>query len=300
MVPKKKPDDPTQEQSAPDTESDQFDGQTEPHRPQSGVAPKCPASTEIGEQPLALSDADKLTMLVNAAVSLCHDIKTPVTYTQGSLDMHKRKLGETALSEQKPHLEVMDEGLRTINALIQQFSEEIDRIHPSKKYIPEKELEITEIEINNVLEVTIQYMENICHIEAADTVFETDITPDVTIMGHIGDIKRILNNFFQNAFDAMAEAPERENRLIVRLFTDEHYAYISICDNGVGLKTDDPQEPFNMAYTTKAEGDGVGLSHSFKRAKRMKGQITLEKNIGKPGTTVTLQLPLAKQKTSST
>ena len=67
---------------------------------------------------------------------------------------------------------------------------------------------------------------------------------------------------------------------------------IAIRDRGVGIPPQDREKVFNLYYTTKENGNGIGLATVFKIVQLHNGEIAFDSELGK-GTTFTLKLPLA-------
>ncbi|MBV9272611.1 MAG: hypothetical protein JO333_01860, partial [Verrucomicrobia bacterium] len=73
-------------------------------------------------------------------------------------------------------------------------------------------------------------------------------------------LQQVLINIIVNAFDAMAETPVADRRVIIRT---EHEppgsAKVNVRDFGTGLPVENPQRIFQHFFSTKHHGLGVGL-----------------------------------------
>ncbi len=100
-------------------------------------------------------------------------------------------------------------------------------------------------------------------------------------------LRHAVHNLVKNAVEACLETPNPEIK--VNWFTAAGKIHIEIIDNGMGVLS--PDNLFVPFYSTKAEGDGVGLVLSRQIVEAHKGTLTLEN--GKPsGAIATLKLPL--------
>jgi PAS domain S-box-containing protein len=100
-------------------------------------------------------------------------------------------------------------------------------------------------------------------------------------------IQQVLMNLLQNAMDAVETGGEI--RLTLREL-DEYTIEIKVADNGPGIPEEIRNKIFNLYYTTKPQGTGIGLSMVQRIIDEHGGVITLESEPGS-GTTFTIRLP---------
>jgi signal transduction histidine kinase len=65
-----------------------------------------------------------------------------------------------------------------------------------------------------------------------------------------------------------------------------------VADTGVGIKPEHLQRIFDLYFTTKADGSGIGLSMVYRTVQMHDGEIEVQSTPGK-GTTFTILLPRA-------
>jgi predicted ATPase/GAF domain-containing protein len=106
-------------------------------------------------------------------------------------------------------------------------------------------------------------------------------------------VLQILINLLTNARNAMSEVPEGQRRLCVRLDAEGSTARIQVVDSGKGIAAEHRERLFSQGFTTRAEGQGLGLYSSALAAKSLGGRLTLESEGPGKGATATLELPLA-------
>jgi signal transduction histidine kinase len=100
-------------------------------------------------------------------------------------------------------------------------------------------------------------------------------------------IKQVLINILNNAADAVGE----NGKIIIDVKpTDEGEVDIRIADNGQGMPQEVLDNIFNLYYTTKAKGTGIGLSIVQRIIYEHHGYITVESEKGK-GTVFNIRLP---------
>ena len=79
----------------------------------------------------------------------------------------------------------------------------------------------------------------------------------------------------------------------IRIVTSTHQdneIRISISDQGPGIHPEIREKIFQLYYTTKHHGSGLGLSLAYRFVQLHEGVIDVQSEMGK-GTTFTIQLP---------
>ena len=71
-----------------------------------------------------------------------------------------------------------------------------------------------------------------------------------------------------------------------------HRVAIAFADTGVGISPEDLQRIFNLYFTTKASGSGIGLSMVYRTVQMHDGEIEVQSTLG-AGTTFRVLLPEA-------
>jgi signal transduction histidine kinase len=108
---------------------------------------------------------------------------------------------------------------------------------------------------------------------------------------------QILVNLISNAKNAMTALPDRQHRLTVRTgYAQDRldFVRIQVGDTGVGIKPDDFKRLFTQGFTTRPEGQGLGLHSSFLAAKQLGGILSAASKGEGQGATFTLDLPLVR------
>lgn len=100
-------------------------------------------------------------------------------------------------------------------------------------------------------------------------------------------IKRVLINLVQNAI----EASSRGGEVRVEIARDGEGAGIRVIDAGSGLLEGAAERLFEVGFTTKEEGTGIGLALARGLARQHGGELTLQNREGARGCVATLALP---------
>jgi len=123
-----------------------------------------------------------------------------------------------------------------------------------------------------------------------------------------GQISQVIQNLVINARQAMPEGGKLEitcdNCIISALDSSNKispgkHIKIRVKDNGTGISEDILDSIFDPYFTTKMEGDGLGLALSYSIIDKHKGNISVDSILG-DGATFTLLLPASDKQTSTT
>lgn len=103
-------------------------------------------------------------------------------------------------------------------------------------------------------------------------------------------LQQLVRNLVVNAFDAMEPVLDRPKRLLVRAYGDgADGTVVEIRDSGIGMP--DPDRAFDLFFTTKPNGMGMGLSICRSIVAAHHGKLWVKPQEG-PGTTVCFRLPV--------
>lgn len=99
-------------------------------------------------------------------------------------------------------------------------------------------------------------------------------------------MKQVFINLFENSIDAIKE----NGNINIEISTSNDFIEISFSDSGCGIPKEVLDKIFNIYFTTKAKGNGIGLSIVQKIVSEHNGLIFVSSEVGK-GTTFKLILP---------
>jgi len=112
-------------------------------------------------------------------------------------------------------------------------------------------------------------------------------------------IEQALINLVRNALDSMDHQLPAERRLTIASgMQDDGMAYVSVTDNGSGIKPSEMEHLFDAFFTTKESGMGMGLAITQTIVEDHRGRIHADSWPGK-GSTFTIELPRNIESTES-
>ena len=228
--------------------------------------------TERKKTEEVLHRQDKLAAVGQLAAGVAHEIRNPLTSMKGYAEF-------LTLDEKDP------ERLEFINIIL----DEIERVNTIvEDFMVLAKPKMVELEEKNVVPV-IKNVVSLLEFEARKKHVKLSFDcPHEIIQIECDEnrLKQVFLNFIKNGIEAMPNGGE----LHVRTMIQNNNVQISIQDTGVGIpkeKLIQLGEPF---YTTKKNGNGLGLMVSFKIIENHNGKVFVESEPNK-GTTFNIFLP---------
>jgi signal transduction histidine kinase len=128
-------------------------------------------------------------------------------------------------------------------------------------------------------------------MDKANVKVESRFAPDVPpVLVDRQLLKQAVMNLLLNAVEAMPGG----GRLTVSLERHAEMAAIEIADTGRGIAPEHRQRIFQLFFTTRPGGSGIGLASAFRTIQLLNGSIDFKSEVGH-GTTFRIELPLARQ-----
>jgi signal transduction histidine kinase len=205
-----------------------------------------------------------------------HEVKNPINAIVVHLELLKNKLGDASPNAVR-HLEVIDAEIRRLDRVVQTL---VDFSRPVELQLSEQDLRQV---IGDVL--TLAAAEFSTRNVALITHF-----PSKPLMAKIDAdlLKQAVLNVLQNGAQAMPEG----GRLDVILEESHKAAVLRIADQGPGIPEEIRGKIFDLYFTTKSGGSGIGLAMTYRVLQLHHGSIEVESSPDR-GTEFRLRIPLA-------
>ena len=102
-------------------------------------------------------------------------------------------------------------------------------------------------------------------------------------------LKRVLVNLVLNAVQAMPNG----GKLTITTCVTQDSVTVSVQDTGVGIAAENLNKIFKPFFTTKAQGQGLGLAVCKRLVEVQGGTISVQSQLG-AGSTFTIKIPTPK------
>ena len=233
-----------------------------------------PESVEEIESDLELSR--RMAAIGRLTAGVGHEVKNPINSIVVHLELLRNKLADDSAPAAR-HLEIIHSEIHRLDRVVQVLA---DFSRPVELQL--RELDLCEL-VNGVL--TLASTEFSSH-----KVTLVGSLPSPPLMARVdaGLLKQAVLNVVLNGAQAMPEG----GKLDVRLEADGRNAILRIADQGPGIPDEIREKIFNLYFTTKATGSGIGLAMTYRILQLHHGSIEVESNAGR-GTEFLLRIPLA-------
>lgn len=221
--------------------------------------------------------AQKLQFFTNVS----HEVRTPLTLILSPLD---RLVG---LSQDSPYIE----DLNLIRKNTERLLRVINQLLDFRKIEDQQEkLKLREIDVVNFTREVMTYFDSMATVRGIHYSFVSDVK-ECRLWLDTDMIEKVLVNLLSNAFKF---APE-SGMISVRISKQEEIVFLSVEDNGCGIRPENIPYLFDRFYTEdRSSGTGIGL-HLVKEYLRMhKADISVESDPGNY-TRFTVSLRMGKQ-----
>ena len=211
--------------------------------------------------------------LRSSLFKVTHEIKNPIAVCKGYLDMidinDKKKI--------RKYIPIIKDEIARTLILMDDF------LDYTKIKIEKEDMDIVML-----LEDLEDYLEGLFKKNGIKATFDLP-DEDIYIEADYNRLKQVFINILKNAIEAK-DVNKKENKIIIKLESDNKDMKIIIEDNGVGMDEDTLSKVSEMFFTTKKKGSGLGVSLSKEIILQHGGSIVYDSVKGE-GTRVIVTLP---------
>jgi len=226
----------------------------------------------------------KFGIITNLASSISHEIKNPLSAMAMHSEILKNKLESVEFKDKKKtkiSIDTLQNEVKRLNGIIQQF---LSLAKPSK-------LKLDLVNINDVVNDVNTLVQQ--QAQEQNIKLKTNLQMKLdTIYGEEGQLKQVLLNLILNAFAVMPNGGNLE----IQTKSNNNKFLLNIIDSGNGIPKKIQSKIFELYFTTKNDGGGIGLSICKNIMEAHEGKLYFKTKIGK-GTTFTMEFP-SKEKTT--
>jgi len=222
----------------------------------------------------------KLTAVTRLSAGIAHEVKNPINATVIHLELLKQQLASPDIDRASvnEHVAIIDAQMHRLDEVVQGFL----------KFIRPEELKL---EVTSVAAL-VEAIQPIIAAEAERSGVQLTIAvpralPEVRV--DQGLIQQALLNLAINACQAM---PHGGRLRIAGEAASGHRVAITCEDTGQGIPPEHLDKVFNLYFTTKDGGSGIGLSMVARAVELHDGEIEVQSTPGR-GTTFRVLLPQA-------
>jgi len=223
---------------------------------------------------------EKLSAMGELAAGVAHEIRNPLNAISMTVQRLAREFpAAEGADEQGELIKIVRREIDRISAIVRQFLEFARPAPLVKKPVLVGEL---------ITKVVALYA---ARAASQQVKIEWENHPSVTALLDADKITQCLVNLLENALDAVATG----GRITIHLEASRRKNFsISIADNGTGIPAENQSRIFNLYFTTKANGTGLGLAQVLQIVSEHDGTVAVFSEPGR-GTRFVLTIPMGRE-----
>ncbi|HEY4364666.1 MAG TPA: ATP-binding protein [Bryobacteraceae bacterium] len=226
-----------------------------------------------------LDVADRLANISRLTGGVAHEIKNPLNAIALRLDLLRTRLST-------PQEELSDEDIAQELEIVSKEVLRLDRVVKTfLDFSKPMEVHFAEVDVTALLREVADLMKPPARLAGIELklalpVHEVDIRADADML------KQAILNLVTNAMEAMKDGGE----LGLKAVEEGGQVTLEVSDSGPGIPPSMRSKVFQLYFTTKTRGSGMGLAMTYRAIQLHNGTVTFNSEEGR-GTTFRLQLP---------
>jgi len=213
---------------------------------------------------------------------VAHEVKNPINAIVLHLQLLRNKLQDVDPATSR-HVDIIDSEIHRLDRVVQIL---VDFTRPRDLHLEETDLRLV--------------LEEVALLAAPDAeqhgvTLVRELPPDpIPVKIDADFIKQAILNVVLNGVQSMPDG----GTLAITAHRNEDAVITEVRDQGTGIPASVQDKIFELYFTTKKTGSGIGLAQTYQIMMWHYGSVDFESEEGK-GTTFRLRLPLAETRSSS-
>ena len=223
-----------------------------------------------------ISYSAKLAALGRLTSGVAHEVKNPLNAMMIHLELVREGLAAPG-PEVHESLDVIAGEIRRLDRVVQGFL----------RFVRPQELNPKPVDVGALLQAVGALLEAEAQQGAVRIAFRLD--PSLPrVSGDEELLRQAFVNIVQNACQAM---PDGGRVTISAEWRQPDWVTVAVADEGVGIPAANLEKIFSLYFTTRPDGNGIGLSLVYRIVQMHDGLIDVASEVGR-GTTMTVRLPV--------
>ena len=225
-----------------------------------------------------LEEEKRLAYIGTLAAGMAHEIRNPLSSVKMNIQMIEAKLGEFGA-------QVSDYLVNKVGRIHRETARLEESVNNFLSFARPKPLDRRWCNLNESINHVLEFLEPTCGADNVALVRE--FTPNLPqAFMDTEQLGQALENLVRNAHQAI----NKDGEIRVHTGIKDDSFEISVSDNGPGIPRHARDKMFDIFFTTKEGGSGLGLTIVKQIVEAHGGSITFDTIDGK-GATFTMQLP---------
>lgn len=239
----------------------------------------------------------KLAALGRLSAGVAHEVKNPLNAMMIHLELLRQHVGPRqpagartgtgGRSQAEPLPPVSPEALQHVDVIAGEIRRLDEVVQGFLKFTRPEDLKLQPVALSVLLDEVIPIVRP--EADRRAVTLEVDCDGALAVDGDPAMLRQAFLNLALNACQAM---PDGGSLRITCEPARGHRVSVVVADTGQGIKPEHLQRIFDLYFSTKPKGSGIGLSMVFRTIQMHDGEIEVQSILGK-GTTFRLLLPQA-------
>jgi signal transduction histidine kinase len=214
-----------------------------------------------------------------------HEVKNPINAMVVHLELLRSKLmgaGPEAFGGAQRHVDILAGEMQRLDRVVQTLAD----------FSRPMDLKLREHDLSTVVGAVVELTAAEMHDNGVRVVVDAPIDP-LLVRVDAEMVRQALLNLFLNGMQAMPLG----GALRINIHRDHQFAVVEVSDEGEGIAPEVLPRIFELYFTTKSKGSGIGLAMTYRILQMHGGALDVRSNPNPlavdRGTTFTLRLPVA-------
>ncbi|HEV2198740.1 MAG TPA: ATP-binding protein [Bryobacteraceae bacterium] len=227
-----------------------------------------------------LDVASRLAAISRITGGVAHEIKNPLNAIVLRLDVLKAHAGSGVPEEEMiPEIDVLSREVRRLDRVVKTF---LDFSRPVDVHFTEIDLAALAREVTDLMRPQAERagVELVCNIPAEPALMRGDADM----------LKQAILNLVMNALEAMKGGGHLRIDVAAKCDRGGDYVDLAVEDDGPGIPPELREKVFQLYFTTKERGSGIGLAMTYRAVQLHNGTVDFVSDHGR-GTAFRLRFP---------
>ena len=207
---------------------------------------------------------------------VAHEVKNPINAIVLHLQLLQNKLAHPD-PDTRRHMDIIGSEIQRLDRVVQTLVD----------FMKARELHLVEADLRRLLEDVVLLAAPEAEQHGVNITRDFPDEP-LPIKADLDLMKQALLNVVLNGVQAMPQG----GPLTISAHRDGNVVVASICDQGLGINEDMHDKIFELYFTTKTDGNGIGLAQTYQILQWHYGSVEFQSIEGE-GTTFQFRIPLA-------
>lgn len=221
-----------------------------------------------------LDVATRLAAISRITGGVAHEIKNPLNAISLRLDLLKAKLSDPE-EELAGEIDILSNEVRRLDRVVKTF---LDFSRPVN-------VKLTEVDLVAIAREVADLTTPQARLAKIAIWFE-DAAETAPIRGDADMLKQAILNLVVNAMEAMKDG----GNLWLRISRAGNFVVLNVSDDGPGIPAEAQSKVFQLYFTTKTRGTGIGLAMTYRAVQLHNGTISFSTELGR-GTAFQMEFP---------